>query len=315
MKKIIPIFIVLGICFIYNLAIVSHTASAALINVTGTVDISGYADGHVGSPDSFGPIDPGTVTLTTGDVVNFTYTFQDGQRLRLINDPGVFVYTPRITAWLGVSSSTFGDFSVSDWTLELIGATSGSGTVPTFFSGTSQGSCCAHIGTDAIFFLADSDFIEFSGVKTTFTVTSLPAESVTYNSVRTRFDADRTSVVPRVEVFIDIKPDSYPNSINPRSKGKIPVAILSSMDFDAPTEVDTESITFGPTGDEESLAFCSPSPEDINDDGYYDLICHFYTQHAEFECGDSEGILKGQTVDETSVEGSDSVRIVPSACR
>ena len=84
----------------------SHTASAALINVTGTVDISGYADGHVGPPDSFGPIDPGTVTLTTGDVVNFTYTFQDSQRLRLINDPGAFVFTPRITAWLGVSPST-----------------------------------------------------------------------------------------------------------------------------------------------------------------------------------------------------------------
>lgn len=196
MKKLILIFIILGICFICNLALVSHKANATLINVTGTVDISGYADGHVGSPDSFGPIDPGTVTLTTGDIVNFTYSFQDGQRLRLINDPGVFVYTPRITAWLGVSSSTFGDFSVSDWTLEVIGASSGSGTVPTFFSGTSQGHCCAHIGTDAIFSPADSDFIEFSGVTTTFTVTSLPAESVTYNSVRTRFDADRTLVVP-----------------------------------------------------------------------------------------------------------------------
>jgi hypothetical protein len=120
---------------------------------------------------------------------------------------------------------------------------------------------------------------------------------------------------PLLEIFIDIKPDSYPNSINPRSKGKIPVAILSSMDFDAPTEVDTESLTFGPIGDEESLAFCSRSAEDVNDDGYEDLVCHFYIRNAEFLCGDSEGILIGKTVDETPVEGSDSVRIVPSACR
>jgi hypothetical protein len=118
-----------------------------------------------------------------------------------------------------------------------------------------------------------------------------------------------------VEVLIDIKPGSYPNSINPRSKGKIPVAVLSSMDFDAPTEVDTESLTFGPTGDEESLAFCSSSSEDVNDDGYDDIVCHFYTQMTGFECGDDEGILKGQTVDGTPMEGIDSVRIVPSACR
>jgi hypothetical protein len=118
-----------------------------------------------------------------------------------------------------------------------------------------------------------------------------------------------------IEVVLDIKPGSYPTSINPRSEGKIPVAILSSMDFDAPIEVDTESLTFGPAGDEESLAFCSRSSEDVNDDGYDDLVCHFYTRNAEFQCGDSEGILIGKTVDETPLEGIDSVRIVPSACR
>ena len=116
---------------------------------------------------------------------------------------------------------------------------------------------------------------------------------------------------PVVEVTIDIKPGSDPNSINPKSKGKIPVAILSTLDFDAPSEVDQDSLTFGPTGDEDSLAFCSPSPEDVNDDGYYDLVCHFYTQSAEFKCGDEWGYLKGQTVDGVLIEGSDSVRIVP----
>ena len=114
-----------------------------------------------------------------------------------------------------------------------------------------------------------------------------------------------------IEVTIDIKPGSDPNSINPKSKGKIPVAILSTPDFDAPSEVRRDSLTFGPTGDKESLAFCSPSPDDVNDDGLYDLVCHFYTQSAEFECGDEWGYLKGQTVDGVLIEGSDSVRIVP----
>ena len=47
---------------------------------------------------------------------------------------------------------------------------------------------------------------------------------------------------PRVE--IDIKPGSDPNSINLRSKGVIPVAILTTEDFDA-TTVDPLSVEFG----------------------------------------------------------------------
>jgi hypothetical protein len=120
---------------------------------------------------------------------------------------------------------------------------------------------------------------------------------------------------PGVEIQIDIKPGSYPNIINPRSKGKIPVAILSSMDFDATTEMDTESLTFGPTGGEESLNFCNRSTDDVNNDGYDDVVCHFYTKMTGFECGDEEGIMIGEMVDGTPFEGSDSVRIVPSACR
>ena len=127
----------------------------------------------------------------------------------------------------------------------------------------------------------------------------------------TNIGAWQGELVCAIEVDIDIKPGSYPNSINPKSKGKIPVAILSTPDFDATTEVDRESLTFGRTGDEDSLAFCNPSAEDINYDGYYDLVCHFYTQSAGFVCGDEWGYLKGQTVDGVPIEGSDSVRIVP----
>jgi hypothetical protein len=116
---------------------------------------------------------------------------------------------------------------------------------------------------------------------------------------------------PVAQVTIDIKPGSFPNSINPKSRGKIPVAILSTADFDAPSDVDWDSLTFGPTGDEESLAFCSPSPEDVDGDGLYDLVCHFYTQETGFQCGNTEGILKGHTVGDVQIEGSDSVRVVP----
>jgi probable HAF family extracellular repeat protein len=112
-------------------------------------------------------------------------------------------------------------------------------------------------------------------------------------------------------ITIDIKPGSYPNSINPNSKGKIPVAILSTEDLDAPNQIVPNSLTFGATGGEVSLAFCNPKGDDVNGDGLKDLVCHFYTQKTGFQCGDTEGILKGQTLDGTLFEGSDSVRIVP----
>lgn len=114
-------------------------------------------------------------------------------------------------------------------------------------------------------------------------------------------------------VNIDIKPGSFPNTINIKSIGKIPVAILSSPTFDAPRQVDQASLqsspTFGRTGEEQSLVRCSP--EDVNGDGLPDLVCHFSTQAARFQIGDIKGVLKGRTITGRAFIGTDSVQIVP----
>ena len=113
-----------------------------------------------------------------------------------------------------------------------------------------------------------------------------------------------------LRVDIDIKPGSDPNSINSKSKGKIPVAILSTPDFDATSQVDKSSLTFGRTGDEDSLSKCTKSNEDVNGDGLDDIVCHFNTQDTGFQQGNTEGILKGKTVGGAPIELRDSVRIV-----
>jgi len=118
-----------------------------------------------------------------------------------------------------------------------------------------------------------------------------------------------TPPITEITVSIDIKPGSYVNSINPKSQGKIPVAILSTPDFYAPDEADLSSLTFGRTGDEASLAFCTI--EDVNGDGVADVVGHFYTQATGFQKGDTQGILKGKTTEGISFSGSDAVRIVP----
>jgi hypothetical protein len=113
-----------------------------------------------------------------------------------------------------------------------------------------------------------------------------------------------------IQAKIDIKPGSRVNSINRDSEGKIPVAIVSTSDFNAPALVDRSSLTFGRTGDERSLAFCNAGSEDVNGDGIPDLVCHFTTKLAEFQPGDDSGVLKGHTTDGTIFTAKDSVRIV-----
>lgn len=114
-----------------------------------------------------------------------------------------------------------------------------------------------------------------------------------------------------IPVAIDIKPWSFPNSINLGSKGVVPVAVLTTDDFDA-TEVDySKNLTFAGA----SPVYCSQ--EDVNDDGETDLICHFRTQELVNDTEDSltpkstEATLRGQTSDGIPIIGTDSVRIVP----
>ncbi len=119
------------------------------------------------------------------------------------------------------------------------------------------------------------------------------------------------AVAQRVEAIgIAILPGDATNSINTKSRGKIPVAILSTQDFYAPSQVDPTSLTFGRTGYEQSRAFC-PSSVDVNRDGLQDLICQFNTQDTGFRCGDAKGILRGKTTAGAAIAGSDSVTIVP----
>ncbi len=113
-----------------------------------------------------------------------------------------------------------------------------------------------------------------------------------------------------MQIGIDIKPGGNVNSINMKSQGKIPVAILSADNFNAPAEVDCALLKFGRTGDEASLASCGANPEDVNGDGRPDLVCHFTTQLTGFQIGDTEGILKGQTKERTPLTAKDAVRIV-----
>lgn len=120
-----------------------------------------------------------------------------------------------------------------------------------------------------------------------------------------------SGVTPSVlQVAIDIKPGSDIAPVNPKSRGKIPVALLSGPNFD-PATVDTASLTFGSTGNEASLAKCGASGEDLNGDGTPDIVCHFENQVAGFQPWDAEAILRGHTTDGRAIEGRGYLKVVP----
>lgn len=105
-------------------------------------------------------------------------------------------------------------------------------------------------------------------------------------------------------ISIDIKPGKLPNSINPRNKGKIAVAILTTEELDAAT-VDAKTVLFGANGNE---AYPVQSAiEDVDGDGKRDMMLHFNTQDTGIVCGDSKAYLTGETFNGQAIEGYDSI--------
>ena len=106
-------------------------------------------------------------------------------------------------------------------------------------------------------------------------------------------------------IDIDIKPGSDPNSINPKSMGLVPVAILGSADFDV-IEVDIATVTFGPEG---AAPVHDGHLEDVNGDGLTDLVVHFVQKETGLSDSDIEADLNGETHDGTGFCGMDAVKV------
>lgn len=161
---------------------------------------------------------------------------------------------------------------------------------------------------------------EFVGFKSMTPISGVSVDTTGGTVQNEGLTTVRTADAFRVQ--IDVKPGSFPNSVNCKSRGKIPVAILGEPGFDPAVDLDPSTLTFGATGDEESLAFCNTGGDDgegadLNHDGQRDLLCHFYTQKADL-CSDPRGCgarLRGETYDGLPIDGFDRIRIVPGSYR
>jgi hypothetical protein len=104
-------------------------------------------------------------------------------------------------------------------------------------------------------------------------------------------------------VTIDIKPGGEPNPINLKSKGKVPVAVLTTEIFDA-SDVDPDTVEFAGAVPLRWVL------EDVDEDGDMDLLFHFKTQELALEAAETEAVLSGETFGGMAIEASDSVKVI-----
>lgn len=130
-------------------------------------------------------------------------------------------------------------------------------------------------------------------------------------------------VIVMIPIAIDIHPGSYPNPINTRKEGTIPVAILGSAGFDV-TKIDPASLRLEgaplATRGQGSLQY---SFEDVSGDftstlegkpdGYPDLVGHFPANQANWWAGMETATITGNLRPEYGgipIEGSDSIKLL-----
>jgi len=88
-------------------------------------------------------------------------------------------------------------------------------------------------------------------------------------------------------IEIDIKPGNEQNNINLNSQGVVPVAVLTTEQFDATTIDPATALFAGAAPDHWSL-------EDVDGDGDIDVIFHFRTQELGLDQGSTEATLTAQ---------------------
>ena len=112
-----------------------------------------------------------------------------------------------------------------------------------------------------------------------------------------------------ISIEIDINPGSDLNCFNSDGHGIIPVAILGSETFDV-TEVDPTTVTLdNQTVKTKGNGDAQASIEDVNDDGFDDLVIKIMDADGTYAEGEGTATLTGELFDGTPIEGSDSICI------
>ena len=296
------------------------------------------------------PLPPGTTDIKYVDLSpdNWSHDFMytQSQRVRFSPDPltqnGGPLMEVRVEFWFAWVDSYFHiDIVDIDTGYEV-------STGPIFYAASSFGfpGQWEVYDTSSLGFIVDGDFyIELIGHPECDLVTGQDHPSIGRSDMSGDGGATWTACPdsefyiaavigpPVIPVYVDIKPGSWPNPLNVRSRGKFAVAICGTEDFDAMT-IDPATIRMHSEDVIEGVPPLRWSWEDVatpytadmggghalEGDGYMDLVLFFNTREVAMtvtlthHVGETLPlILRGNLFEEydgAPIEGQDNVRIL-----
>lgn len=295
-----------------RLGVIRSLIASALIAAYGGMAAAQVAESEQNSPISSAQLltvdTNGTVTVTalfsTGDVDFYSFEGTTGNKVTIkVEGGGPTIDT--IMTFLGPN-----EFGLQQ------ALTSNDDCVP----GVVIDPCVAsfELKSDGVYFAAVTHFptlVVDNGALLDYS-TSNPATGGSYTLTVSGVSPKVVEAPPAEErptvqqVRIDVRPGKRAETATVHlSRAEIPVAILSSEDFDA-MQVDTNTLRFGHSGNEQSLMKCFPKGMDVNRDGRRDMICLFSIKAADFEPNDLAGFVKGSTRTGTQFEGQGLLKVV-----
>jgi hypothetical protein len=123
-----------------------------------------------------------------------------------------------------------------------------------------------------------------------------------------------SAAVTDLTVPIDVRPANDVNAVPLNGNGILPVAILGSESFDV-TALDATTLEFGPplgpmvppVHDLGVDCVLTDHLQDVDEDGFLDLISHYAVPELAFEPTDELGCLFGKTTGGETIGGCDMV--------
>jgi len=271
----------------------------------------GLQCGLVAADDKFDfPSSDSTVVASTGFInaeeVGYFWSVDRGDKVSETFTSGCSTGIGRVDLDIDVVKNNLDDGAFVDWDIKINATTVGSFTIDEGFIGPMR--------VNATFPSISGPTYDLSIVVTNNVPRLDGSHTLAYAG---DFSHSVELICAQKSIEIDIQPGSERNPINLKSRGVIPVAVLTtsilagdSVDFDAQL-VDPSTVTFGPS--EAGTAHPDGHLEDIDDDGDFDWVGHFRTQETGIACGDTEATLTGATYDRDEFEGTGSITVTGCA--